>query len=68
MSFKKRLIASFVYTKIKVPNEGYYNNKITRFFFFLVNIPLFGTIILFCILLNTIFLSLERYPMPESEK
>jgi hypothetical protein len=29
--------------------------------------PIFSTFILICILLNTIILSLERYPMPESE-
>jgi hypothetical protein len=30
--------------------------------------PMFGTFILMCILINTIFLSMERHPMPESEK
>ena len=65
---KQRLISSFIYAKVDVPKDGYWNSKFTQFFYFLVNVPLFGTIILFCILLNTIFLSLERYPMPESEK
>ena len=33
-----------------------------------MNIPIYGTIILLFILVNTIILSLERYPMPDSEK
>lgn len=67
-SLKNQLIKSFVYTKIEVPNESYYRFKFTRFFYRLVQMPLFGSIILFCILMNTIFLSLERHPMPQSEK
>ena len=67
-SLKNQIIESFVYTKIEIPNDSYYKNKFTRFFYLLVQVPMFGTIILFCILINTIFLSLERYPMPDSEK
>lgn len=68
MGIKQRLITSFIYTKIDVPKEGYYKSKITQFFYFLVNVPFFGSIIMLCILLNTIFLSLERYPMPADEQ
>jgi hypothetical protein len=67
-TLKNQIIESFIYTKIEIPNDSYYKNKFTRFFYFLVQVPMFGTIILFCILINTIFLSLERYPMPDSEK
>ena len=67
-SLRKQLINSFIYTDIKIPDEGYYKWKFTKIFYFLVQMPLFGTIILFCILINTIFLSLERYPMPDREK
>lgn len=67
-NFKIQLIKSFVYSKVEVPNDSYYKSIITRFFYRLVQMPIFGAIILFCILLNTIFLSLERYPMPESEQ
>lgn len=67
-SIKNQIIRGLIYTKVDVPNEKYYTSRITRFFYFVVTLPLFNSLILFCILLNTIFLSLERYPMPESEK
>ena len=67
-NLKTQIITSFIYTEIKIPDENYYKWKITRVFYFIVTVPLFGTFILFCILFNTIFLSLERYPMPQSEK
>jgi len=67
-NMKNQIIRNLIYTKIEIPKENYYKSRITRFFYVLVQMPVFGTVILFCILLNTIFLSLERYPMPESEK
>jgi len=33
-----------------------------------VSLPIFNTFIMMCILINTIFLSLERYPMPKSDE
>jgi hypothetical protein len=40
----------------------YYQNKITVFFFYLVNSPLFDGLIIFIILLNTIVLATDKYP------
>lgn len=67
-NLKSQFISSFVYTDVKIPNDNYYKWKIPRFFYFLVTVPMFGTFILFCILMNTIFLSMERHPIPQSEK
>ena len=67
-TFKNQIFTSFIYTEVKIPEDNYYKWKITRIFYFIVTVPFFGTFILFCILFNTIFLSLERYPMPEDEE
>lgn len=67
-SIKNLIIKSFIYSKIEAPKENYYKYGITRYFYYIVQMPLFGTFILFCILVNTIFLSLERYPMPKDEQ
>jgi hypothetical protein len=67
-SIKNQIIKGLIYSKTEIPNEKYYKSRITRFFYVTVTLPLFSTFILFCILMNTIVLSLERYPMPENEK
>lgn len=40
----------------------YYQNKLTVFFFYLVNSPIFDGLIIFIILLNTIVLAADKYP------
>ena len=67
MTWQQKLIKNFVYAKVDIPNEPYYKWKITRFFYYLVSMPIFGTVILIWILSNTIILSLQRYPMPADE-
>jgi hypothetical protein len=67
-SLKNTIIKSFIYSKIEAPKESYWKWRFTRFFYYFVQMPMFGTFILMCILINTIFLSMERYPMPDSEK
>lgn len=43
--------------------NNYYKNKFTRFFFYMVNTPIFNGLIIFIILLNTIVLAIqEKYP------
>lgn len=67
-SIKDRLFQNFIYAKVEIPQEGYHKYRITRFFYWLVNLPIYGTVILFFIFVNTIILSLERYPMPDKEE
>jgi hypothetical protein len=68
LNWKHRIFSSFIYSKVTIPREGYHKYKVTRFFYWLVSLPIYGAIVLFFILCNTIILSLERYPMPESEQ
>jgi hypothetical protein len=44
------------------PEDGYYHNALTRICFYVVNSPIFNGFILFVIVLNTIVLSLDKYP------
>jgi hypothetical protein len=44
------------------PEDGYYHNALTRICFYVVNSPIFNGFILFVIVLNTIVLSLDKFP------
>lgn len=46
-------------------NDSYYNWKITRFNFYVANSPIFNGFIIFIIMLNTVALSMEKYPENE---
>ena len=60
---------SFCYDVVKVPNERYYDLKVTRLSFKLVTLPAFNTFILVIIFCNTVVLGLDRYPiLPEEEQ
>ena len=67
LSWTQKLIKNFVYAKVDIPHDTYYKWKITRFFYHLISMPIFGTVILIWILSNTLILSLQRYPMPPDE-
>ena len=53
----------------KIPNENdddknYYSSKIVRMMYKLATATLFDHFITLCIVLNTFFLALDRYPEP----
>ena len=48
-------------------DDKYYHNSLTRFMFLVVNSPIFNGLITFIIMLNTITLSMEKYPEYEKE-
>ena len=58
-NFWKNLIHS---DAIPDTDDKYYQNKLTVFFFYLVNSPIFDGLIIFIILLNTIVLATDKYP------
>lgn len=43
-------------------NDSYYNNCVTRICFYIVNSPIFNGFIMLIILINTIVLSMDKYP------
>jgi len=45
-NLRSQLIRSFVYSEVKIPEENYYKWKITRYIYFLLQVPLFSTFIL----------------------
>ena len=47
--------------------DRYYNYWITRTCFYIVNSPIFNGIIIFIIMLNTVVLSMEKYPEFDSD-
>ena len=62
-NLKVSLIENFIYNPaIKIPNKKYLKNWFTKSMFLVVMAPLFNTVIFLCISINTIMLSLEKYP------
>lgn len=62
-NLKSSLYLNFVYdNEIVIPGTKYHSYKIIQFFFFLVMAPLFNSFIFLSIIINTILLSLEKYP------
>ncbi|CAI2381758.1 unnamed protein product [Moneuplotes crassus] len=62
-NLKLMLYENFIYNSdVVIPNGKYHSFKFTRFFFLLVEAPLFNSFIFLCIIVNTILLALEKYP------
>lgn len=43
-------------------SQRFYQNSFTRFFFYLVNSPIFNGTIMFIIVINTVLLAMDKYP------
>ena len=49
------------------PEDKYYNNKLTKVCFYIANSPIFNGMIMFVISLNTIILSMNKFPNWDEE-
>ena len=58
----------FIYNnEVLVPNSKYHSYNLIKFFFRLVNAPIFNWFIFACIGINTIILAMEKYPEHASD-
>lgn len=60
----KNLYKKLVSTKVSVPNSKYYKSKVPRFCYMVTQSNLFITISFTLIIVNTLILSIDRYPSP----
>lgn len=49
------------------PEDKYYNNKLTKVCFYIANSPIFNGMIMFVISINTIILSMNKFPNWDEE-
>ena len=49
------------------PEDRYYQNRLTRVCFYIVNSPIFNGLIIVVILMNTVVLAMDKYPDYEPE-
>lgn len=59
---------NFINTEIVIPQDKYYNYRITRWMYRIAIHPLFNSFIMTIIVLNTIILAFDRYPVPPSNQ
>ena len=67
-TFCQKLLATEHVKQTEIEQNSYYRNKIPRYFYAVAKSNIFGSIIMICIILNTLVLSLDRYPKPAQEE
>lgn len=62
------LYANFINSEISIPQNSYYKYKITRWSYYFTMHPLFNTVILLIIIMNTVMLAFDKYPEPPKDQ
>jgi len=65
-TFCQKLLATEYVTQYE--QKSFYSNRIPRFFFAVAKSNIFGIIVMVCIILNTLVLSMDRYPEGDPEE